>query len=380
MKKCAAVCAILFAVLLVCFTVSVAATGVGDEGFRVSFYGLNGRLRFGDISTKVYQAGEEYVSSLARSETVKKIDLGISAAHAAVRVEDTDMIEVYYKAGRSGIRFGCEIRNETLTVREDAFFWTFFDLGGDPSELELVLPAREYERIEFSAASGSIRAEDLICEKFSAGIASGAGNFRIFAEEIELSAASGAIVAENCTDRAARSITVDCASGTHIIRGFAADTFDIDLASGNVTLEQISGKGNIDLASGNVYLDYAKWDGDLDIDAMSGTVEARLPAGSGAIVELEAMSGGVSAELDGERLNLRGDSSGKVGGGNMHRVNVDLASGSVKLLNSEEIPEEPQEDPPENGGDVPPTDTAAEGGLVPTFKIENCSLREKAAE
>lgn len=337
MKKCAAVCGILFAVLFVCFAVSVAATGINKEGFRVSVYGFGGfgGFPFEDIATKVYQTGEEYVTNLAESETVKKIDLGVSSAHVTITTaKEADMIQVYYKAGRSGIRFGCSIRNGTLIVRESGFFMTLFDFSGDPSELELILPEREYEKVTLCAASGSISAQELVSEKFTAEFASGAGDFRVFADDIHLAVSSGSVTIKNCRpDRKASSIRLDSLSGNHTVEGFLSDEFDIDLASGVVTMTGISGKGNVDLASGKVRLDYAVWDDDLDIDAASGTVEVRLPAESGAFVELDAASGGVTAELDGETASFRGDSSGKVGGGNMHRIDVDLASGSVKLMN-----------------------------------------------
>lgn len=337
MRKCAAVCGILFAVLAVCFAVSVAATGVNQEGFRVSVYGFGGlsAFPFSDIPTEVYQTGEEYVANLAESDTVKKIDLGVSSAHVTITTaKEADMISVYYKAGRSGIRFGCSIRNGTLFVRENGFFMYLFDFGGNPSELELILPEREYEKVTLSAASGNISAQELVSEKFTAEFASGAGDFRVFADDIHLEASSGSVTLKNCReDRKASMIRLDTLSGKHTVEGFLSDEFDIDLASGVVTMTGISGKGNIDLASGTVRLDYAVWDNDLDIDAASGTVEVRLPAESGAFVDVDAASGGVTAELDGETASFRGDSTGKVGGGNMHRVDVDLASGSVKLMN-----------------------------------------------
>lgn len=335
MKKCAAVCGILFAVLFVCFAVSVAATGINSEGFRVAVYGFGSFFPFDDIPLDVYHTNEEYVANLAESDTVTKIDLGVSSSHVTITTaKEADMISVHYKAGRSGIRFGCSIRNGTLIVRENGFFMTLFDWGGDPSELELVLPEREYEKINLSAASGSISAAELVSGKFTAEFASGSGNFSVFADEIRLSASSGSVALKNCRpDRKASSIRLDSLSGNHTVEGFLSDEFDIDLASGVVTLTGISGKGNVDLASGHVQLDYALWDNDLDIDAASGKVEVRLPAESGAFVELDAASGGVSAELDGENASFRGDSSGKVGGGNMHRIDVDLASGSVKLMN-----------------------------------------------
>lgn len=339
MKKCATIFGILFAVLLVCFAASVAATGVNENGFGVSVYGLNPIIgRLDGINTKLYNKDEEWVSNLAQSDTVTKIDLGIANAKTVIQTADVDWIEIYYKAGRTGIRFGAEIKNGTLYVREHAFFFMNFDFGNDSaSVLEITLPEREYEKIELSAASGSIETQELIAKRFSAEIASGGANLSFFAEEIELSAASGTIIAENCTqngeNRKAKSISVDCASGNHTVRGFLTDKFDIDLASGNVTLEGISGKGDVDLASGNVCLDYAVWDNDLDIDAASGTVEARLPAESGAYVELDAASGGVTAELDGEKASFSRDSSGRVGGDNVHRVDIDLMSGKVRLLN-----------------------------------------------
>lgn len=337
MKKCAAIFGILFAVLLVCFAASVAATGVNEHGFSVSVYGWDPVVGFDSVDTEMYDEGEEYLTNLAQSDTVTKIDLAVGNAKTVIQTADVELISVYYKAGRTGVRFGATVKNGTLYVREHAFFFMNFDLNNDSaSTLEITLPEREYEKIELSSASGLIEARELTAGRFTAEIASGVGNFSVFAEEIELQAASGTITAENCTDRRARLIEVDCASGSHTVRGFLTDAFDIDLASGNVTLEGISGKGNIDLASGNVRLDYANWDGDLDIDAASGSVEARLPAGSGAFVELDAMSGNVTAELDGDKASFSKDSSGRVGGGNVHHVNVDLASGKVKLLNRTE--------------------------------------------
>ncbi len=334
MKKCAAVFGIIFAVSLICFAVSVAATGT-DGGFGVSMsFPFSHRSGWNPSYTRYYSMRE--TSEDVFEEMVQNIEVSTASAHTTIRTADVDKTTVKYKAGeRSGVFFGAEVQDGTLRVHENGmFYFNFFSLGEySAAELEIILPEKEYGEVSVEAASGSISISDLISESFSAETASGQGVYRIFADEIRVQTASGSSELTNCTEKKANSLRMESASGNHKVSGFQTESFRIETASGSVSAQGISGEGKVDIASGIVTLEYAQWDGDLNIDAASGSVDVTLPPDSGANVDLDAFSGGVHASLDGHKADFSHESGGTVGGDNVRKVDVDLMSGSVRLHN-----------------------------------------------
>lgn len=333
MKKIAAIFGIIFAVSLVCFCISVAATGITGQGPLVAINGSD-ILRFGNWApdyTRSYTAGETTTDNF--SENVNNIKIEIASAKTTVKTADTDTVTVNYTAGKTGMLFGASVKDGTLRVSETGLFFMMFSLGNDSGTLDITLPEKNYGNISFSVASGSVSAGDLTADKFHAEVASGNGDYRVFAKDIDIDAASGSINLTNCTENKVNSLKIGCASGSHNISGYKADSFRIDTASGGVKAYGISGEGKIDIASGSVTLEYAEWDGSLNIDAASGIIDVKLPEGSGAAIDLDAMSGSVKFDLDGQSGSFSGDNSGTVGGANVHEADVDLASGSVKFHN-----------------------------------------------
>ena len=79
---------------------------------------------------------------------------------------------------------------------------------------------------------------------------------------------------------------------------------------------------------------YSEWNDDLDIQLLSGTADVTLPAGSGANASLKRLSGSMSIDLDGNSQKLTSTISGlTVGGSNVHDINGDVASGSIRIHN-----------------------------------------------
>lgn len=315
---------------------------------------------------RVFEAGEGWEASFPSSD-LRRIDVKIASAVARIAAADTDSAEVFYRAGRSGIRFAARMENGTLFVRESADF-SVLPLA-HASELEVTLPRREYEEFALSLASGKVFAEDLTGERFTAEIASGSAILGIFADEIDLTLRSGNAELSNCLRdeyRTVHFLKLENNSGKTVVRDFPTDRFELELKSGSMTAEGISGKGSVSLKSGFLTLGYADWSNDLSVNAASGTTKVTLPRGSGAYLYTNVRSGGVTAELDGETARFsRGNGSGRVGGGNQHQIDISLSSGSVRIenntntasphyagQNAQGLPPAPPPAPKQNGADA----------------------------
>lgn len=332
MKKALIVSIIVFLVACIAFGISVAATGLREKNFSLRI-GLQ-RL----IGIETLKAGEEKTFDF--SENIKDIEIGTSVAEVTVRTTDSDKARVIYRTETGGLSFKAYMDGDTLKVEEKGAFLVLFDLSDEDSELEIILPEKEYGDVSVASASGSIDIENLVCDEFVSVTTSGNTDYEIFAENIDIYTTSGSVNASNCTDRKAENITIGSVSGNHTIKGFGTEDYNIYTTSGEIRVDGLSGKGEVALTSGEIYLSFAEWDGDISIDAVSGVVDITLPEGSGVVVDLDAVSGGVDVELEtaeGEgagKARLSGESnSGVIGGSNSHKVNVDLVSGEVEIHN-----------------------------------------------
>lgn len=268
---------------------------------------------------------------------IRRIDIGIAHANAQILAADTYAAEVFYRSGRSGIRFSARLENGTLFVKETGDLSV--PVSARASVLTVTLPRREYESFAVRLGAGKLSADGLTGERFSAEIASGSAVFGIFAAEISAVLRSGQVELYNCgINRAVRLFRLEGKSGQSVIRGFQTERFELDQKSGALTAEGISGKGEIRLKSGTMTVGYADWNQDLSVSVTSGNVRVLLPHGAGAYLSTNVVSGNVTASLDSDSAKLgRGSSSVKVGGGNLHALSVGVTSGLVQIKNGETV-------------------------------------------
>ncbi len=330
-------------VSLIAFGVSIAILGVSNGNYSVSLFGANipfmhfgGRseVQFnngGTVYTFDSEPGRSYDMTFDAS-ALTGIDIETASAHTTVTCGDTDEVYVKYTVGDARFRFTAELINGKFTALEHST--GFFSFGSfNAAELEIKLPEKMYNNARVAVASGITKVNGLTSDSMNCDLASGDLEMNIYAKKIRFSAASGHGVFRNCTENACEEITVQTASGGQEFYGFGSDNTNIDIASGNVKMQGLSGKVDVDIASGKVELLYAEWNGGLDIDVMSGKADITLPAGSGIDLEFDRASGGMDINLDGTGESFHKDAEGIYGGSNVHEANIDVASGNVSIHN-----------------------------------------------
>ncbi len=329
MKKVLIISSIILAAAIIVFGISVVVTGVKEEGFGIS---ISGTAFMGKNTVK---SKETYEYNF--DEDVDVIDIAVASANMDIRTGDVSEIAVKYTSNVGGYAFDSYVSGDTLYIREEAgFLFHIFSFGYKDrgSRLEVILPEKEYDSVNIAAASGGGQADGIICKSFSSDTASGELNYNIFAENIYVNTASGGSTVTNCTDRKANIIKLVSLSGDHTISGFNADSFELDSTSGTIRAKDITGKVKANVVSGDIFIDYTEWTEDLELDAVSGSFDITLPEGSGVEVELSAISGGVSVGLEGEERRISGSSeTGRIGGENIHKVEINLVSGDVRIHN-----------------------------------------------
>ncbi|MCM1334887.1 MAG: DUF4097 domain-containing protein, partial [Eubacterium sp.] len=286
----------------------------------------------GKAIDRLFRAGEEERAYFG-GEGLRRIEIRIAGANARIAAADTYAAEVVYRAERSNVRLIARVENGTLFIKEAPEFTS--PPSVKPSELTVTIPRREYEDFSVTLAAGSVRADGMTAKRFDGEIMSGSAAFGAYAEEIVAIVRSGHMELRNpVADRAAKSLKVNCFSGTSAVRGFFAERYEIEQKSGVLTVEGLSGTGEIRVKSGIVQVGYAEWNGDLSADLASGSLKLLLPSGSGAYLNTSVTSGNITVALDNETATLgRGKSNLKIGGANLHALNAGITSGSIRVGN-----------------------------------------------
>ena len=327
----------------VAFGVSVAAFGAADGNYGISFWGGNiPFLRFGGkpevqfrngdtVYTFDFESGRTYDQTFDAA-ALTDISIEVASAHSVITCSETDKAYVKYTAGDMSMRFTAEMKNGKFSVLEHST--GFFSFGSfRPAELEIRLPEKLYNDVAVAVASGSFSADGLTSDKMEVSLASGSLDMNVYARTLTYSAASGEGKLTNCTDKTSDKLKISTASGSQTLNGFRPASTKVDIASGRVTMSDVSGSIDVNIASGKVELDYAEWNGDLDIDLMSGKADRTLPAGSGIDLDFDRASGGMDISLDGDSVSLSKDAGGSYGGSNIHKAEIDVASGHVSIHN-----------------------------------------------
>ena len=267
---------------------------------------------------------------------IDEVEVCSLGAKITVLSVDDDGITAEYDNPNNKPEFCAVLCGTRLTLKEKATFSIFGTKPREDYTITVKLPKKAYRELKINTASGGvdITDENVTAENFTLSTASGNIDVRAFFENLKIKSASGSVSVSNPTANAAKLLKINTVSGNVRVDGFKAEKFSICSVSGKTEYVGAGGEGDISVTSGIVDVVYDEWNGDLKIGAVSGNVKVAFPAGSGADVQFDGVSGFVKTDLGSEQgryMNLGKGTNGAFGGENKHKVSVNLVSGTVTL-------------------------------------------------
>ncbi|MCX4355326.1 MAG: DUF4097 family beta strand repeat-containing protein [Oscillospiraceae bacterium] len=267
---------------------------------------------------------------------IDEVEICSLGAPVTVKSTNDGDITAEYDNPNNKPEFCAVLCGKRLTLKEKAGLCLFSVKPKSDYSITVYLPKKLYTELKINTASGGvdITDESITAERFNLNTASGNITVRAFFEELRIKTASGSVSVSNPTANASKLLKINTVSGRVNVDGYRAEKFSICSVSGSTEYSGACGEGDINVTSGNVDVSYVEWNGDLKIGAVSGNVKVSFPDNSGADVQFDGVSGMVKTDLGNDRgkfMNLGRGTNGEFGGDNKHKVSVNLVSGTVTL-------------------------------------------------
>jgi len=267
---------------------------------------------------------------------IDEVEICSLGAPVTVKSTNDGDITAEYDNPNNKPEFCAVLCGKRLTLKEKAGLCLFSVKPKSDYSITVYLPKKLYTELKINTASGGvdITDESITAERFNLNTASGNITVRAFFEELRIKTASGSVSVSNPTANASKLLKINTVSGRVNVDGYGAEKFSICSVSGSTEYSGACGEGDINVTSGNVDVSYVEWNGDLKIGAVSGNVKVSFPDNSGADVQFDGVSGMVKTDLGNDRgkfMNLGRGTNGEFGGDNKHKVSVNLVSGTVTL-------------------------------------------------
>ena len=266
-------------------------------------------------------------------DTVEVTSIG---AKIIIQPHDGEGIFVEYVNPKDAPEFAAVLSGKTLTLKEQmplrSISLNVFSRRSEECTLAVKLPAVCYAKLKVNTTSGGAEIGEVLAQQFELNTASGNISINAFFEDIKLQSASGDITLANTTKNTAKLLRVGNVSGSTTVLGYKSEKYAINSVSGKTVIEGAAGAGEISVASGNIDVSYAEWNADLKVSAVSGDVKITLPEQAGAVITLDGISGTLKTDLGaakGSFVNLGKGTSGEFGGENKHSICANLVSGNI---------------------------------------------------
>lgn len=211
-----------------------------------------------------------------------------------------DRVHVLQSAGqdlKEKELFSYRMDGDTLVITDNrSHGWWFFSFGfRQHADLEIQLPARQYDACQIETTSADIIAESLSSRSVS--LHSTSGDIRTSGQMESLKADSTSGDLQVSGSQVTGKLTLATTSGEIKGQGIACETLKVDTVSGDTRLEGAFAKAEIDSTSGDVDLDTSLVPEHLDIETVSGEVQLSLPSGSEVSVSFDSVSGDLKNEF-----------------------------------------------------------------------------------
>ncbi|KEO81811.1 DUF4097 family beta strand repeat-containing protein [Tumebacillus flagellatus] len=220
---------------------------------------------------------------------VKTISVDVSSADVHIIPGlDSQATAHFYGKGRADA-YGLEVKtNGDNLIIQITHPSGFIGFGPQSLGLEITLPQKQYDRLEIHSGSGNTKLQDLKVKTLLSK--TGSGNQDIVhttADSIQLDTGSGDLT----VDQTSAVLDLHTASGDILGRRINSPKVTTNCASGNVTLDGLTGEVNAQAASGNIELSYDKLNGNVNAHTASGNITLILPSDSSFHLNHHSSSG-----------------------------------------------------------------------------------------
>jgi DUF4097 and DUF4098 domain-containing protein YvlB len=263
-------------------------------------------------------------------EVIRGDEITVEARMKIDGKNEDDIIEAYalkYEE-RNGV-----LRITSKSKKKVNSGWSLFN-GRTKVEARMVVGVPQGIEIEIGTASGDVRFDgDSGDVNVELGTASGDVDVDGAATSFAVGTASGDITMH--LSGPAERVTAGAASGDIRISGGEIGRVRAESASGDVTVDGLTGEANLSSASGDVTATWDSINGDVEIEASSASGDVRLsfPRGTELDGYADTSSGDIDSDFPGD-MNRDQDHLRLEGGNNAVRLEVDTASGDIKIRRS----------------------------------------------
>lgn len=264
----------------------------------------------GEDSSMEHQDDGSY--SVTALKDLRGIQVFTAAGDVTIHVSEAPDAGVIIDGDVDDLDVTCSA-DGVLTIREGrtASSSFFSRRGFSSADVELYLPARRWEMIRVTTASGDVEfdGEWLDIDELTVGTASGDLSCRLKdCRVLSFKSASGDLDVEgNCADLIAETM-----SGDIDLRG-QVQSARLKTASGDIDLDGAAGGVWCSSMSGDVSVSTSLLPGALELSSKSGDVEARIPDAGPFAVRMKTVSGELHCSFPVNYVNgmaVYGDGSG----------------------------------------------------------------------
>ncbi len=241
------------------------------------------------------------------------------------------------------------IQNKPLM--QSVFFFSWFS---GFKKLEVYLPAQYQEKLSIKTSSGDVTLPDDTLNLRQMRLHASSGNLRGGSvqaeEEISIGLTSGDIRLQEV--KSARyqvqvtsgNTSINAIEGVGSIGGSSGDIRigtltggeqNLSTASGNITLERFTGSGTISTQSGEIRMASVLPQGDLDVRVTSGNVSMGLEKAAAAKVEASVTSGTIRSTMPLTYGHDDKRASGEIGENPSAMLSIRTTSGGIRLFEAE---------------------------------------------
>ena len=251
--------AVIFTIILVCCILW------GTQGFSSGFFSLKGEIKV----VKTYHSDVQTFDSL---------EIQWRAGNVIVSPTDEEQITVKETSAYQIEPMSCSIESGRLVVAQSRNIgFVFLGFGQRSSDLEIILPRRQYEAFSLKISSGHAKLRE------------------IAATGVTLQMTSCKIEAEDITGD---TMTVKSTSGSILGKRIVGGALSVESTSGNVTLDGAFTSLRGDTTSGSVKISSSSVLQGLDVGLTSGKFQISMPDNDGFLLDCKKTSGSIKSDFE----------------------------------------------------------------------------------